>query len=62
MKKDGSGDLKSVTTSGSQNIKGLWKRAFHSLRKDKTDKDQIKRKENGNQPTDPQTPEGKLFY
>lgn len=35
MKKDGSGDLKSVTTSGSQNIKGLWKRAFHSLRKDK---------------------------
>ena len=35
MKKDGSSDLKSVTTSGSQNIKGLWKRAFHSLRKDK---------------------------
>ncbi|CAH8459879.1 unnamed protein product [Schistosoma curassoni] len=60
MKKDGSGDLKSVTTSGSQNIKGLWKRAFHSLRKDKTDKDQIKRKENGNQPTDPQTPEGEV--
>ncbi|CAH8467047.1 unnamed protein product [Schistosoma rodhaini] len=60
MKKDGSSDLKSVTTSGSQNIKGLWKRAFHSLRKDKTDKDQIKRKENGNQSTDPQTPEGEV--
>ncbi|CAH8454454.1 unnamed protein product [Schistosoma turkestanicum] len=60
MKKEGSGDLKSVTTSGSQNIKGLWKRAFHSLRKDKTDKDQIKRKENGSQSTDPQTLEGEV--
>ncbi|TNN14956.1 cement precursor 3B variant 2 isoform 3 [Schistosoma japonicum] len=60
MKKEGSGDLKSVTSSGSQNIKGLWKRAFQSLRKDKTDKDPVKRKENGSQSTDPQTPEGEV--
>ncbi|CAH8453776.1 unnamed protein product [Heterobilharzia americana] len=60
MKKEGSGDLKSTASSVPQNIRGLWKRAFQSLRKDKNDKDQIKRKENGSQPTEPQTPEGEI--
>ncbi|CAH8833298.1 unnamed protein product [Trichobilharzia szidati] len=60
MKKESSGDLKSTASSGPQNIKGLWKRAFQSLRKDKNEKDQFKRKENGSQGGDAQTPEGEI--
>nr|CAH8831039.1 unnamed protein product [Trichobilharzia regenti] len=60
MKKESSGDLKSTASSGPQNIKGLWKRAFQSLRKDKNEKDQYKRKENGSQGGEAQTPEGEI--